>query len=374
MGAPAADMPARSAHASQPLPSIQILRALAALSVMTVHTALPGHVTGGAGVDLFFVISGFIMVYASEPLFGRRDAPRIFFLRRVVRIVPLYWAATATLVGILLHLRGDLVGMRGMIIASFAFFPYPAPDGRMVPLHVLGWTLNYEMFFYAVFAGAMVLSRRRTVLAIVILFAAAVALGLAFKLPQPFAFWSDPIILEFCFGMLLALAYREGVQLPYAASVGLMLAGALGFVASAFFDDSMAWRTIAWGVPATAVLAGSVLSKESPTPAPLARTFVFLGDASYSLYLVHYVVLALLPQSRLRWFEAAPEWSYGLFLMAASIAIAVMVYLLFENPTRRWLQARLRIDRRRPGVQDVRGEQHDVYRPVPAVQPLGEPR
>jgi len=105
----------------------------------------------------------------------------------------------------------------------------------------------------------------------------------------------------------------------------------------------------------------------------VGRTFAFLGDASYSLYLVHYVVMVLLAQSQLRWFRAAPEWFYGLFIMVASIAIAVMVYLLFENPTRRWLQARLRVGGRRPAGRSTRGGRHEVYQPVPIVRPLGKP-
>ena len=87
------------------LASIQVLRACAASMVLLAHQwqaleqvgapdAIPNWVAGAFGVDLFFVISGFIMVYTSEPLFGRRDASRIFIGRRLLRIVPLYWALT----------------------------------------------------------------------------------------------------------------------------------------------------------------------------------------------------------------------------------------------------------------------------------------
>lgn len=121
------------------LHAIQILRAVAALGVLTYHTMVEmatrfggpvmfDHlVIGAAGVDLFFVISGFVMVYASEPLFGKRGASRVFFLRRLARIVPLYWALTAYLV-IWFAIRNPDQALTqnppGAVVASFLFYPY----------------------------------------------------------------------------------------------------------------------------------------------------------------------------------------------------------------------------------------------------------
>lgn len=121
------------------LHAIQVLRAVAALGVLTYHTMVEmatrfggpvvfDHlVIGAAGVDLFFVISGFVMVYASEPLFGKRGASRVFFLRRLARIVPLYWALTAYLV-IWFAIRNPDQALTqnppGAVVASFLFYPY----------------------------------------------------------------------------------------------------------------------------------------------------------------------------------------------------------------------------------------------------------
>jgi hypothetical protein len=186
--------------------------------------ALPDMTVGAAGADLFFVISGFIMVYSSEALFAAPGASRIFFARRLLRIVPLYWAMTLLLIGFYLVIGMDLTKLgisAGSIVASFAFLPYPRISGEMIPVYDLGWTLNCEMFFYAVFACAIVLPRRRAVLCIVFLFAALATLNLmSGPFPQPLAFWCDPLILEFCFGMLIALAYRAGVRLPRRAPAG----------------------------------------------------------------------------------------------------------------------------------------------------------
>ena len=177
------------AASSLPVSSIQILRAVAALGVVALHVShegatrlgarnpLPDFSVGAAGVDLFFVISGFIMVYASDALFARAGAPAYFFTRRLARIVPLYWAATAAAVVCFVAFRyaGALEQLSWQtFVASLLFVPWPRPDGAMLPVHMLGWTLNFEMFFYVVFALALMLTRRNAVFAVTALFLALV--------------------------------------------------------------------------------------------------------------------------------------------------------------------------------------------------------
>jgi exopolysaccharide production protein ExoZ len=353
--------------ASQSIVSIQVLRALAALAVLAyhvpielssrlgLHDVVPRFLVGAAGVDLFFVISGFIMVYASESLFGRRDAPYVFFLRRLIRIVPLYWACTGFIVAYWMIARVDFASIDisvGAIIGSFLFLPYPRPDGGMMPVIMLGWTLNHEMFFYAAFAGAIFLSRRRTVLTIVTLFAAIVMLGQVFKpLPPTIIFWSDPIIIEFCFGMLIATAYREGVRLPLVAATGLILAGTFGYVASGLWSGYVESRVIEWGMPATAIVAGSVLSNELPSLGRLERAFAFLGDASYSIYLVHPIAFLALRRVLLTWTDpSVAPWLYALVFLVGPIFAAIFVYILFERPVTQWLQRTLVRRGAKPGL------------------------
>jgi exopolysaccharide production protein ExoZ len=158
---------------------IQVLRAVAALTVMLVHLSseialklgqapLPGAAFFGIGVDLFFVISGFIIVYASETLFQTPRGGRTFFLRRLLRIAPIYYVATAIL---LIHVfaRYDSLAAANMswvqLWTSLLFIPYPAPNGDITPILVVGWTLNYEMFFYLLFALAVFLPRTQAVVA-----------------------------------------------------------------------------------------------------------------------------------------------------------------------------------------------------------------
>src|SRR5215510_5466128 len=156
--------PARPESSS--LVSIQALRAVAALLVFWGHAinAVTAEVAadfpplyGPFGVDIFFVISGFVMVYSSERLFGRPDAPIKFFARRFVRIVPLYWAATAILVWFVVPYASTKA-----VLGSLLFTPRIPSEA---PLLYVGWTLIFEMFFYTVFAVALLAKRRVAVVA-----------------------------------------------------------------------------------------------------------------------------------------------------------------------------------------------------------------
>src|SRR5260370_21484140 len=98
------------------------------------------------------------MVYSSESLFGKAGASRKFIGRRVARVVPLYWIATT----ISLLIQQSFLNA-AMLATSYAFIPYPNRAGEAYPLYGVGWTLNYEMFFYVLFASAIVLRREAAV-------------------------------------------------------------------------------------------------------------------------------------------------------------------------------------------------------------------
>jgi peptidoglycan/LPS O-acetylase OafA/YrhL len=343
--------------ASTQLKSIQVLRAVAALGVLTLHAATekvthmggdPGpfrnFLLGAAGVDLFFVISGFVMVYSSEALFGRPGGPRKFFLRRLARIAPLYWVMTLAVILYIYAVHGAKlweIYSPASLIASFLFWPYSRMDGYAFPVHLLGWTLNYEMFFYVVFAAAIMLPRRAAVATVCVAFAVLVIVGRYVALPLPFGFWSNSIILEFCLGMLIAAAYREGVRLPPAAAWGLGIIAVLGFAAAATPNGE--WRVLFWGLPSAALVASCALAASTWHPGAAGRFFGLLGDASYSLYLVHPLTFPLVRWTVGRWFDfSAAPWLYAAIAFLAAIAASVLCYLLFERPITRALQRRLR--------------------------------
>jgi peptidoglycan/LPS O-acetylase OafA/YrhL len=325
----------RAAPERKFLPWVQALRAFAALCVAFHHIAHDAIKGGGdprgwlaglervfpwdAGVDMFFVISGFVIVHASAGLFGRVDGPGIFLRRRLQRIVPLYWIMTTAFLAVLLAGRGAIhgdIGGPAYVAASYLFIPWARPDGVVQPAFGLGWTLNYEMFFYLAFTPFVVLPRRAAVAGAVCLLAGLVAAGRFFGFGNvQLDFWSDPIVLEFCAGMLAAPALA-----------GLTLGGgqrlALVVLAAALLHCAMAappaWRAAAYGLPALALLAAAATAR----PAPLTRSEAILarlGGASYALYLVHPFVMRAFT---VLWhkFHAGNELAGTIYVLAGLLA------------------------------------------------------
>ncbi len=336
--------------------SIQTLRAIAALAVVALHIPqdikmrgygeAPTFALGAFGVDLFFIISGFIMVYASRHLFAKEGASLEFILRRAARIIPTYWLVTSFLVFIArrqIPVSPDYSWQH--ILASYLFIPYPRPsDGFILPLLPLGWTLNYEMFFYAVFSVALMLPRVAAISAVSVIFVLMTITGGLLPLAQPLRFWSDSIILEFVYGMLLAEAYIRGVRLPTAAAVLIIAAGAVGaMLYDPTVPSSAALRGIGWGLPAAAVFAGVVLS----VPWKIGSSAILhtLGGASYSLYLTHVVVFIYMGSYFRRLglpaYSLPPLLTAALWLVA-SVLVGLVVYVAFERPVTRALQRRIR--------------------------------
>jgi exopolysaccharide production protein ExoZ len=362
--------PSEPAPRSGGLLSIQALRGFAVMGVVLMHiplylalrlnlpNVLPQFDVGAAGVDVFFVISGFVMVYASERLFARPGATRIFLLRRVARIVPMYWVATTILLAYLLWQYGDLSAATGgsswgYVAASYLFFPYVRGDGLDTPLLSVGWTLLYEAFFYLVFGLLIALPRRRSVAVIGAVLCAVVALGIAVRLPYPFAYWFNPIILEFVCGMALALAYRDGVRLPSWATWGLLVAGlaalAWSWSQAQAYGPHDPWRFPLWGLPAVAIVAALTL-RAVPVPRnAFWRAFAFLGDASYSLYLFHTLTLTLPRFTLARWIEpASAPWLYVVAMLLAALVPGIVIYLFVEQPLTGTLQRWIEPTRREP--------------------------
>ena len=339
--------------------SIQMLRAVAALAVTFGHleheaASLPAAAASGftpilldlsgAGVDLFFVISGFVMVYASHDLFGLRQAPRLFLARRIARIVPLYWLVTTLflLTMAAAHVLSSAPPTAMEIVKSYFFIPYVSPGFEMMqPVFKLGWTLNYEMFFYGIFAAVLVLPSRAALAAITGLFIALVASGL-WLAPGPgvMAFWSHPIILEFVLGALIAGGYRAGRRLTPQQAAFMLFAGLLGFAATPLFglDAHGAWRPLVWGVPAALIFMASTL-RVPREPARGGEWLSSWGDASYAIYLLHPLIVRTL---RIGFDNAHVTGTFAPWLFVAAglalvVPVALAVHQWVERPLTRSL-------------------------------------
>ena len=351
------------------LASVQILRAVAALTVVFGHAQqaalLAAHEAGvdftrlnllpwGAGVDLFFVISGFIMVYASERLFAREGAAREFLTRRLIRIAPLYWAVLAVYVA--LHGALGAAEHTGVITplsvaASYAFVPYDTfHNGIPQPVYALGWTLNYEMLFYCLFAAFIAHPRFGAVARVAAALAALVLLG-AWAAPAgaPARAWTQPIVLEFALGMGIALMMRAGAVMPLGARFVLAAVALL-----VLFLDPMGsstrpenWitpndlaRVVAWGLPAAALMAAVTLGGGMWRPTGrVAALGVLLGDASYALYLTHPFVVAAAQRLGRVLHVAGGAGAWALFggELALCAAVAILIHEKAERPLMRRL-------------------------------------
>ncbi len=341
--------------ARQKLVAVQVLRAFAALMVAMHHAqhdaaaiaaragqpfAYSKLLPWTAGVDIFFVISGFIMVYASADLFGRRDGPRLFFERRLARIVPLYWGVTSLFLAIVFVAPAAINSAAPnlwQVVASYLFIPTVGPGGHVQPVYTLGWTLNYEMFFYTLFALAIVLRREYAVAAVTVaLMLFVFARPLAAPLSPALAFWGDPIVLEFVFGMVLGLMRSRGVSLPLAVR---LLLGAAGLAALHLdlvrADAPLSLPAIAaYGIPAALLVAAAAFHRDSETPWRFERPLAALGDASYALYLVHPFAIRALKEIVLAAGLGAlvGPWAFVGLALGVAVVVALAVYRLFERP------------------------------------------
>lgn len=341
---------------------IQVLRALAALMVAVHHVQAdagflaaragtsftPSHaLPWSAGVDLFFVVSGFIMVHSSAGLFGKPDGARLFIIRRIARIVPLYWAATTLFLVTLLAspalINSGAPGLQ-QIAASYLFWPMANAAGELQPVYSLGWTLNYEMLFYVLFGAALLAPGRLVVPLVCAALAGLVgAQALAGPLPLPFGFWGQPIVLEFAAGMAVGLLRQKGLRLDGRLRWLMAAAGIALFVATAGHSGAQtSWGAVALRGPAALLLVTAAACGRNVTaPSALVRSLAVLGDASYALYLVHPFAMRALREVFVRIAPSATGLFIVLALMAATLT-ALAVYRWFERPMTKTLRRVLR--------------------------------
>jgi exopolysaccharide production protein ExoZ len=274
--------------------NIQILRAYAALAVVLSHASGTGLAYlgsqpsffapisnyAGYGVDLFFVISGFIMYYIN---YNNPVSRATFIINRVKRIVPAYWAFTI----LTLLLVVSMPGINGAppstleVVRSFSFLSFL---GNKMPLVFVGWSLEYEMFFYLSLFFAFVLSKRPWDL-ILITFAIMTAAGALLQPTDPaLRFLTSPLILEFCFGIVVAEVVLVGR--PTAAAISTALAFAI------VADQAPSNRILMVGLPSAVLVFLSTRPTLKTTAAPIRSAAIAIGDGSFAIYLIHVWVVS----------------------------------------------------------------------------------
>jgi exopolysaccharide production protein ExoZ len=313
--------------------SIQYLRAVAALSVLAFHLIVRfggSWPIGASGVDIFFVISGFIMWVTTA---DRRVTPADFMLKRIVRIVPSYWIATAATALLILVRPNFMYGHEldpYRFIGSLFFLPTLAGN-KLLPVVLQGWTLIYEMIFYILFAVSLFVEQRRrpylitgTLCALVILHASAAEPHIVSV--------TNPILLEFLAGVLLGTFWKDLNILPgIAASV--FVAGAIGLLLTECLQPDLP-QVVKFGMPAVLLVAGSVFY-EKTTRVHEVRMLRFLGAASYSIYIWHVALATILDGLLLR--SHLPLTMHALLEGTGTVFFTCIIYITVELPITRQL-------------------------------------
>jgi peptidoglycan/LPS O-acetylase OafA/YrhL len=240
------------------------------------------------------------------------------------------------------------------VISSYLFWPAANADGEAFPLFVIGWTLNYEMAFYAIFALFIGFREKAALWLTAATIMAIAALGLLLAPASlPLRFWSNPIILEFVAGIgLYGLHRTGGLRLATPARL-TMAAIALGMLAL-HPDDPGPWRTLIWGGPAVLLVATALAWSEASATAGEGSRSDLAGDLSYAVYLAH-LPIVLVAATAFRTLTPASGWAwFCLFpavVAAGTLLAALLLHRLIERPI---LRAARRVSLPRPAEAGLR--------------------
>jgi len=328
--------------------SLQAMRALAAVMVVLHHSCWLWYeqlqkpssthywTQGSAGVDIFFVLSGFIIPSSMYREDGTLRTGFEFLARRLERVVPLYWLFTT--IKVLLFLMqpaysvAKTIGSPFHIAASYLFLPSWDQEGNVAPLLPVGWTLSLEMGFYAMAALALWINRRRPffLLALFLLLLAPFPQFLPVRLAGLFS--RSYMFVEFLLGLLLWGLFRSGrrMSVPFAtfslcASMVYLMVGPVYFALQNSFVAAM--------------LVASALSLETTLGAKLPLWLVYLGDASYSIYLIHWHMMK--PAKILVMHSSFPGIGSTIgAMLLLSLTVGTFCYRFVEQPMNSYFKVR----------------------------------
>lgn len=324
--------------------NIQCLRAYAALAVVVLHAGYPkifGIEFGAFGVDVFFAISGYIMTQICE------TDPRHFLTRRIARIVPMYWLTTLALFAIAVvkpSVLNTTTTDVASLVKSLLFIPYEKSEGHIWPVLFVGWTLNYEMYFYLLISAALLWTpRHATLVASALIVAILAALTAAGADSAPARFYSDPIVLEFVMGVAVWYAVnRPAMRDRFGLAAVLLAISAMVLLPplNAFYGEHDL-RAIRLGIPAALLVAAAVQAEQSGLSLR-SRRLLLIGDASYVLYLTHSYVVHFFMEVGRRLPLLYPSRLIGaVIVISLAVALSIAIHRRIERPVSSWLRVRL---------------------------------
>jgi len=343
-------------HQIDKIVNIQALRGIAVLLVILYHlikiegkyghgnTVLPSLLSiGMSGVDLFFVISGFVMVTITRGWFQNTSAIRRFLYHRVTRIYPAYWFYSL-LVLVVFLIKPEMVnssqGGQVNIFASFLLLPQ-----ELLPLLAVGWTLIHEMYFYLVFALLLLFPERWLLPLLMIWGAGAMAMGFALPLTgNPVAqVVTHPLTLEFIAGCVIAHVYflkrysSSGWYFLVLALIWWLVGYGIHAVQGYGLEPTGWSRVLLFGVPAT-LLVFALVNMERANEQKLPYWLVLIGNASFSIYLSHVLVISALGRiwGGLAIVNTGANVAALMVILLSVLAIGILSHQILERPLLRF--------------------------------------
>jgi len=375
------------------LNALQLLRAMAIGLVVYVHSIdlqMAFSVSrqqnffylqdfGAIGVDLFFVVSGFIITLVSSQYMGFREG-RQFLVKRFLRINPLYYLASLLLPGISIVIASVSHGPGPLrlplswhsFLQTVFIFPLSTVPNKVFPLLIVGWTLSFEWFFYGLLFVTIIIKSRYKPALLMMMIVLLVLIGrLAHFTNNQLLFMTNPILLEFTLGIIICLVYTRIKRFPRLGAMVLVLATLVIFSVEIFYgfdgvanllriqDGSLGLlRFLVWGLPCGLLVAGCVfLEKEAVFTRLWKNKWIQLaGDASYSIYCTHPIVFFLLTALyRAVGFPGMPD-----LLILLQVAVAMAAGIVFYRNVEKPLLRKLRYKHKQPSrsTQPVAHELH----------------
>ena len=342
------------------LNSINLLRTLSCFAILIFHIREFVHAhsdtvhlafSAAPGFHLFLAISGFILVYITQP----HDTPMNFMLKRTVRIVPLYWTATTLALGMALlkpWLFQDADTSLSSIISGYLFLPHYDLGADIQPILFVGWTLGYIMLFYLLFSLTLFVPEQYQIPSAILMTLGVIA-G-AHLLPNGAyrEFYGDPILVEFAMGCIIGLILRQSHVQDFVRRTPMwpfVLIGLAGF-ALAMKLDWEGWGKIATYAPPSALLvfacAGQDLFRQ-----PLKNKMVSVGgQISYGIFLIHPLLISVVGVAAFN--ITGNDWVATALMFVVIIPLTtVLAYLsfrYFETPSNTWLRRTLRLSNKPP--------------------------
>ncbi|MDC0179529.1 acyltransferase [Candidatus Pelagibacter sp.] len=307
--------------------SLEFLRFFAATCIVFVH--MPNIDIADFGVDLFFILSGFVMMLSTD------NSSKNFFIKRIIRIAPLYYLSTIVVFIIALIKPSLLVTTTSdifLLIKSFLFIPFDKENTGHNPVLFVGWTLNYEMYFYLLFAIALKISLKYRDI-VTTLFLSAIYLFTQKSNSLPLSAYSLNIIFEFSVGLMM---YRIFISKNYIKAFILFLI--IGV--SLFINNDFYGRFYEFGIGSALFFMFVIIFLPK---IKIPKIVIVLGGYSYAMYLIHFFII--------QFFDKLTGWFFmtiyhQLFIFIISLffvnLISFVVWRFLEIPMNTFLRNKIK--------------------------------